>query len=181
MSDAENDSLPIAEGEESPNAPSDGGELQADPEARRSSVRKTEALLASDEQDDTEAPVDEKGGRGDAAEGERGAPLQSENGDEPGAEEEALAELVKADEEEIVRQSIALARHEEQVDHDEPDLTALDAPALRGLILQMRTDHNQQLQAEERARAEVEDMCLRIEKHFKAEKARPPILLHVRF
>jgi hypothetical protein len=53
---------------------------------------------------------------------------------------------------------------------DGQDLSSMDAAALRKLVLQMRTDHEQQLQAEERARAEVEDMCLRIEKHFKAEK-----------
>eukprot|EP00892_Ulva_mutabilis_P002859 jgi/Ulvmu1/12574/UM092_0004.1 len=53
----------------------------------------------------------------------------------------------------------------------DPDIDAMDAQQLRQLVTHMRQDHEQQLQAEERARSEVEDMCLRIEKHFKAEKA----------
>lgn len=52
----------------------------------------------------------------------------------------------------------------------DPDVDGMNAEQLRELVYQMRQDHEQQLQAEERARSEVEDMCLRIEKHFKAEK-----------
>lgn len=61
---------------------------------------------------------------------------------------------------------------EDHVRSDElqDDLSALDAHQLQTLVRQMRVEHAAQIEAESRARAEVEDMCLRIEKHFKAEK-----------
>lgn len=101
--------------------------------------------------------------------------LGSEKGEDSGTEH-GIAELRDHEDEELARESIARAQHDEAA-NDEPDLSTMDAPALRELVLQMRTQHSQQLHAEERARAEVEDMCLRIEKHFKAEKARQPGLL----
>ena len=55
---------------------------------------------------------------------------------------------------------------------DSDDLAGLDADALRALVRHERGEAAAQLDAEARTRAEVEDMCLRIEKHFKAEKAR---------
>jgi hypothetical protein len=50
------------------------------------------------------------------------------------------------------------------------DLDQLSAEELRTMIRRMRTEHAEHLDTEARARAEVEDMCLRIEKHFTAEK-----------
>jgi hypothetical protein len=52
----------------------------------------------------------------------------------------------------------------------EDNIDKMSSADLRKLIERMRKEHEEQLHAEERARAEVEDMCLRIEKHFKAEK-----------
>lgn len=49
-------------------------------------------------------------------------------------------------------------------------LEAMSAEELRDMVRGMRAQHAEQLDTESRARAEVEDMCLRIEKHFKAEK-----------
>lgn len=173
MADAEQDGLAAVTGEDRPNVPSEaGGELAQPAESRNS-----QAVAAVEQQaEDTTGQVEEEHAR-DAVEGEEPSALRSdhgepEHGDEPGDEgHEALAELRDEAEEEVGRQSIAQTRHEEP-SGDEPDLSKMDASSLRELILQMRTDHNQQLQAEERSRAEVEDMCLRIEKHFKAEKAR---------
>lgn len=51
------------------------------------------------------------------------------------------------------------------------DLSGRSAAELRALVRAMRAEHAEALDTEARARAEVEDMCLRIEKHFKAEKA----------
>jgi hypothetical protein len=51
------------------------------------------------------------------------------------------------------------------------ELEALPAEELRAVVRALREEHAAQLDAEARARNEVEDMCLRIEKHFKAEKA----------
>jgi hypothetical protein len=50
------------------------------------------------------------------------------------------------------------------------DLDKVPADKLRAMIRNMRAEHAEQLDTEARARAEVEDMCLRIEKHFAAEK-----------
>lgn len=165
MSDAEKDGVPVAEGEESPNLASEPGGGSQQGVAREST-----ALPAAAEQVDN--ALNETSRAGEAAEeGAEPAAATSEQGNEPGDEEhEELGEIQDQEDEEGIRQSIVHARHEEPAS-DEPDVSTMDAPALRELILQMRTDHNQQLQAEERARAEVEDMCLRIEKHFKAEKA----------
>lgn len=55
-------------------------------------------------------------------------------------------------------------------DTSDADIESMNADQLRHLVSEMRLDHENQLQAEERARSEVEEMCLRIEKHFKAEK-----------
>lgn len=164
MAYVEQDGVPVAEGEESPNLPSGPGEAGQQDVARESTD-----LPAIEQADDA---VNERSRAGEAAEeGAEPAATTSEQGNEAGDEEhEGLAEIQEQDDKEGIRQSIVHARHEEPAG-DEPDVSTMDAPALRELILQMRTDHNQQLQAEERARAEVEDMCLRIEKHFKAEKA----------
>lgn len=62
--------------------------------------------------------------------------------------------------------------HTQHVEGDtlDAETESMNADQLRYLVSQMRHDHENQLQAEERARSEVEEMCLRIEKHFKAEK-----------
>jgi hypothetical protein len=60
----------------------------------------------------------------------------------------------------------------EGVDEDGDSLDGKSAAELREEIRQMRAMHERALDTEARARAEVEDMCLRIEKHFQSEKAR---------
>lgn len=173
MPDLDQGGETVAEGEEGPNMPSQPGELGQEGVARNS-----EALPAAGEQADAAvADGDEhltgKVADREAADGEaEPSATMSEHGDEPGHEADAeQAEILGQEDEEAARKSIIAARNEEPAG-DEPDLSTMDAPELRQLVLQMRADHNQQLQAEERARAEVEDMCLRIEKHFKAEKVR---------
>jgi hypothetical protein len=57
---------------------------------------------------------------------------------------------------------------------EDAELARMSSGELRGLVGRLRGEHEAQLALEARTRAEVEDMCLRIEKHFKAEKARRP-------
>jgi len=62
------------------------------------------------------------------------------------------------------------AGHGPEEEEERDKYNNMGAEQLLVEIRRMRREHSEQMDAEERARLELEDMLLRIEKHFKAEK-----------
>lgn len=106
-----------------------------------------------------------------------GAAAEAE--EDEGATAEAEADVADGESVEQAETGAAAPPEGSQADSSSPgEFESMTKEQLIQELRIMRQEHSEQMNAEERARSELEDMLLRIEKHFKAEKVRSRLVGH---